>query len=144
MTPSGIDPVTFRFVVQCLNHCPTAMHRSPSETLSNRFPLTLYSSLATNDTAKLHKHTESWCERSVFLTSPSDYISRDYDLCSRNVLWLSDSDGAKRPRIAHCSDGKGVQTLHRFHRHRSRTAPAISYATACTGTYFKSGVLSST
>jgi hypothetical protein len=24
MTPSGIDPATIRFVMQCLNHCATA------------------------------------------------------------------------------------------------------------------------
>jgi len=26
MTPSGIEPATFRFVVQHLNHCATAAH----------------------------------------------------------------------------------------------------------------------
>jgi hypothetical protein len=35
MTPSGIDPVTFRFVVQRINHCATACpHLSMSETPS--------------------------------------------------------------------------------------------------------------
>ena len=28
MTPSGIEPVTFRFVAQHLNHCATAVPRS--------------------------------------------------------------------------------------------------------------------
>jgi hypothetical protein len=27
MTPSVIDPATFRFVAQCLNHCATACPR---------------------------------------------------------------------------------------------------------------------
>ena len=26
MTPAGIEPATFRFVVQHLNHCATAVH----------------------------------------------------------------------------------------------------------------------
>jgi hypothetical protein len=35
MTPSGIDPATFRFVVQCINHCTTACpHLLMSETPS--------------------------------------------------------------------------------------------------------------
>jgi hypothetical protein len=29
MTPSGIEPATFRFVEQYLNHCATAVPRSP-------------------------------------------------------------------------------------------------------------------
>jgi hypothetical protein len=34
MTPSGIDPATFRFVAQCLNHC--AISLVPTEGLENK------------------------------------------------------------------------------------------------------------
>jgi len=31
MTPAGIEPATFRFVAQHLNHCATAVHRNSSK-----------------------------------------------------------------------------------------------------------------
>jgi hypothetical protein len=40
MTPSGIDPATFLFVVQCLNHCITAYPQTKGPTLVELFTAT--------------------------------------------------------------------------------------------------------
>jgi len=37
MTPAGIEPATFRFVVQCLNHCATAVVYSCTNTVKNLY-----------------------------------------------------------------------------------------------------------
>jgi hypothetical protein len=36
MTPSGIEPATFRFVAQYLNHCATVVPMSTMETCEKR------------------------------------------------------------------------------------------------------------
>jgi len=38
MTPAGIEPATFRFVAQQLNHCATAVRSGPEGFRKLRFP----------------------------------------------------------------------------------------------------------
>ena len=38
LTPAGIEPATFRFVAQHLNHCATAARRGPDVSRKLRFP----------------------------------------------------------------------------------------------------------
>ena len=42
MTPAGIEPVTFRFVAQHLNHCATAVPDMPATTQNIILPLIPY------------------------------------------------------------------------------------------------------
>src|SRR5215510_5365085 len=42
MTLSGIDPATFRFVAQCLNHCTTACHHQIGGTEQKNSALVRY------------------------------------------------------------------------------------------------------
>jgi hypothetical protein len=37
MTPSGIEPATFRFVAQNLNHCATAVPQLQRNNIQNKF-----------------------------------------------------------------------------------------------------------
>jgi len=38
LTPAGIEPATFRFVAQHLNHCATAVRSGPEVSRKLRFP----------------------------------------------------------------------------------------------------------
>jgi len=38
LTPAGIEPTTFRFVSQHLNHCATAVQSGPEVSRKLRFP----------------------------------------------------------------------------------------------------------
>jgi hypothetical protein len=72
MTPSGIDPATFRFVAQCLNHCATACPDMNSNSLRNSYPKP--SSLLYFSIPFRHFEPRRWKAVCPFETSGTDYL----------------------------------------------------------------------
>ena len=66
MTPAGIEPATFQFVAQRLNHCATAVHRPPSSNWSNEC-VELH----------LHRHMSSWRHNQAQCHSPNPEVRRN-------------------------------------------------------------------
>jgi len=76
VTPAGIEPATFLFVAQYLNHCATAMGRWPSSKSDRwqvyssplHWPIRCYATVGMNIFAPLTfiSYREEWCELLLF------------------------------------------------------------------------------
>jgi hypothetical protein len=76
MTQSGIDPATFRFVKQCLNHCATAWEISGQQTKKGQtVPHTPTLCISRNTSRKVYIRSESQ-EFSRFFTGPETLLLR--------------------------------------------------------------------